>query len=141
MLSIGVGLWSAAFSGGTPGPRITITASSISEDAIIGDAVGTLSVANGSGVYTFSITADPDSKFAIDGAALELAATVDYETATFHSVTISADNGVDDPITRSFTIFVTDVAEASGPDGDGILLESGDFLLAEDGNYLILEAA
>ena len=100
-------------------PTVVITALSIAEDASIGDAVGTLSVVNGSGVYTFSITADPDSKFAIDGDDLELADTLDYETATSHSVTIEADNGVDDPISRTFTVFVTDVDEAPGSDTAG----------------------
>jgi hypothetical protein len=95
-------------------PRIVITAQTVAEDASIGAAVGTLSVVNGSGSYTFSITVDPDSKFAIDGAALELAAVLDYETATSHSVTVEADNGVDAPFTRTFTISVTDVAEGAG---------------------------
>lgn len=92
-------------------PRIRLSAYSIAEDAEAGDAVGTLSVTNGAGVYTFSITADADSKFAIDGDALELDATVDFETAVSHGVTVEADNGDDDPILRAFTVGVTDVAE------------------------------
>jgi hypothetical protein len=111
---------------GEAGPFVDITAFSIAEDASIGDAVGTLSVVNGSGVYTFSITADPDTKFAlnVDGVTLELADTLDYETATSHSVTIEADNGVDDPISRIITIFVTDVDEGGGGAGEpiGLLL-------------------
>jgi large repetitive protein len=111
MLGLGINLWRPALSGGVAGPAIALTSASIAEDAIVGDAVGTLSVTNGSGVYTFTITADPDTKFAIDGSALELGATVDYETATTHSVTIEADNGVDPPISRTFTIYVTNVFE------------------------------
>jgi hypothetical protein len=99
---------------GPSAPAVIISASDIAEDALVGDLVGTLSVVNGSGSYTFTITADPDSKFAIDGDALELADTLDYETATSHSVTVQADNGVDDPITRTFTITVTDVSEGAG---------------------------
>jgi hypothetical protein len=140
MLGVGINLWRAVYGGGTATPRISLTATTIAEDAAVGDPVGTLSVVNGSGVYTFSITADPDSKFAIDGSALELGATVDYETATTHSVTIEADNGVDTPLTRTFTIYVTDVAEPTGPT-NGIQIETGDFLLAENGDYLIQEAA
>lgn len=97
------------------GAVIQLSANSIAEDAATGTAVGTLSVINGSGSYTFTITADPDNKFAIDGTALEIDQTLNYETATSHSVTVQADNGVDDPITRTFTIFVTDVDEDVTP--------------------------
>lgn len=91
--------------------RIALSNRSIAEDAEDPAVVGTLSVANGSGSYTFSIAADPDGKFAIDGDDLVTDAPLDYETATSHSVTIEADNGVDTPITRSFTINVTNVLE------------------------------
>jgi hypothetical protein len=113
MLGVGINLWRAVYGGGTATPRISLTATTIAEDAAVGDPVGTLSVVNGSGSYTFSITADPDSKFAIDGATLETAAALDYETATTHSVTIEADNGVDPPLSRTFLIGVTNVFEAA----------------------------
>lgn len=93
-------------------PRITLSALTIAEDAEVNDVIGTLAVANGSGSYTFSITADPDSKFNIDGDDLRVDAALDYEAATSHLVTIEADNGVDDPISRQFTISVTNVIEA-----------------------------
>lgn len=100
---------------GSFGAAIQLSGSqAVSEAATSGTAIGTLSVLNGSGSYTFTITADPDSKFAInvDGTTLETAATLDYETATDHSVTIEADNGVDTPISRVFTISVSNVATA-----------------------------
>lgn len=143
MIRLGTLLSSSAATGeGPTGAFLRISASSIAEDANVGDAIGTLSVTNGSGVYTFTITADPDTKFAInvDGVTLETAAALDYETATTHSVTIQADNGVDPVIERTFVIYVTDVAEPTGPT-NGIQLESGDFLLTESGDYLIQEAA
>lgn len=101
--------------GGAGGPGIRLSALTVAEDATSGTAIGTLSVVNGSGTYTFAIDADPDSKFALngDGVTLETDATLDYETATSHSVTISADNGVDDPIVRVYTITVTNVFEAA----------------------------
>lgn len=119
----GYGLSSRGSGGGgasdfVPPPSIQLSALTIAEDAAGLDPVGTASVANGSGTYTWAITADPDSKFVIDETTgvLSLAelATLDYETATSHSVTIEADNGVDDPISRQFTISVTDVAEGGG---------------------------
>jgi hypothetical protein len=97
-------------------PSIQLSSTSIAEDASVGDLVGTLSVSNPSGSYTFSITADPDSKFVLDvgdNTRLELEATLDYETATSHLVTIEADNGVDTPLSRQFTITVTDIDEVA----------------------------
>jgi len=110
-IGIGINL-SNSGQGGEATARIALSGTaSLAEDFASGGTVGTLSVANGSGPYTFSITSDPDNKFAIDGDDLETDATLDYETATSHLVTIEADNGVDDPISRVFTITVTDVAE------------------------------
>src|SRR4051812_8874450 len=94
-------------------PVLRLSASSILESASVGAVVGALSVTNGSGTYTFTITADPSSKFAIAGTALNLGAALNYEAATSHSVTVKADNGVDTPITRAFTIGVTNVAEVT----------------------------
>jgi hypothetical protein len=102
---------------GSFGPRIELSGThTLAEDDPIGTAVGTLSVSNGSGTYTFTITVDADNKFDInvDGETLETDGTLDYETADSHDVTIEADNGVDDPISRTFTITVTDVAEGGG---------------------------
>lgn len=89
--------------------RIQLSNAAVAEDASVGDVVGTLSVSNASGSYTFTIIADPDSKFAIDGDDLKVDAALDYDTATSHPVTIEAENGVDDPISRTFTISVIEV--------------------------------
>jgi hypothetical protein len=110
-------------SGFEPPPSITLSANSIAEDASVNDVIGTLAVANGSGSYTFTITADPDSKFQIaNDDELQLADTLDYETATSHLVTIEADNGVDDPISRQFTINVTEFVVAGLSDNTGVAL-------------------
>ena len=85
-----------------------------------------LSVDGGEGSYTFSIAAggDPDGKFAISGSNLNLADTLDFESATSHQVTIEADNGVDTPVARLVTITVTNAFEE--PDL-GALTLSGPF--------------
>ncbi len=95
-------------------PTIVLSASTIAENAIVGALVANLSVINGSGSYTFSITTDTDNKFVLDvgdNTRLELENTVDYEVATFHSVTLSASNGVDAAVVGTFTINVTDVVD------------------------------
>lgn len=88
----------------------------IDDDSVVGASVGTLSVVNGSGTYTYSITADPDSKFVLDGvdtSLLELEATVRYYLGSAHSVTISATNGVDPPVVRTFSVPVNAVVAPS----------------------------
>jgi len=115
-LGLGLGLTSRAAAGGTIASSVMLDSASVAEDANVGDLVGNLSVVGGSGSYTFSITADPDSKFQLDGgddSILEVGGALDYETATSHTVTIEADNGVDDPISRQFTIQVTNVVETA----------------------------
>jgi hypothetical protein len=120
----GFGRIGSGVGAGEPVALIILSASTIAEDAGVGDAVGTLSVSNGSGSYTFTLTDDAGGLFAIDGDDLEVDGALDYETATSHSITVEADNGVDDPISRQFTITVTDV-EAEGP-GAVVLTWDGD---------------
>jgi hypothetical protein len=96
------------------GAVITLDDVTIPEDASIGDLVGTLAVVNGSGSYDFTLTDSAGGVFALDGGddtLLEVAAALDYETTPTYSITVEADNGVDDPVERTFTIFVTDVEE------------------------------
>lgn len=99
--------------GGASGPAIALSDNSIPEDAEVGDLVGTLSVNNGSGDYSFTLTDDAGGLFALDGSddtRLEVAGALDFETAPTLQITVEADNGVDDPISREFTITVTNVA-------------------------------
>ena len=95
------------------GGVIALSSSSVLESATIGTAIGTLSVIGGEGVYTFSELSDPSNKFTVSGSTLQTSAALNYETATSHTVEIQATNGVDDPITRTFTILVANVAEVT----------------------------
>jgi methionine-rich copper-binding protein CopC len=92
-------------------PTILLSNRSIAENAANGTDIGVLSVANGRGTYVFTITSDPDNVFTIDTDDLDKDGTLDYETATTHLVTIQADNSIDDPITKTFTINVIDIDE------------------------------
>lgn len=101
---------------GAASPQILLSATSVPENTSIGGIVGILSVSNGSGTYTFSIQPlhDPDDKFDIaNDDELVTSNTLNYETDTTHPVTITADNGVDDPIERTFNITVTNVLEVT----------------------------
>lgn len=100
--------------GGQSGPRISLSSSTIAEDASVGDLVGTLSVVNGSGSYTFTLTDDAGGLFALDGVddtLLEVAGALGVGS---ESITVEADNGVDDPISRAFLITVTAVGGGGG---------------------------
>jgi len=101
-------------------PVIELSALTVAEDASIGTLIGTLSTANAPatwGTSTYTITADPDGVFALDGAddtLFEVGAALDYETATSHLVTITdTPSGPFDPISRQFTISVTNVLEVT----------------------------
>ena len=102
---------------------ILLSASTLEENSAEGTAIGSLSVSNGSGTYTFTCTDSASNKVKVAGAnGVNLQAgssATDYETATSHSITIHADNGAGSVLDRTFTITVTDVAEAGG---DSLLL-------------------
>jgi hypothetical protein len=90
--------------------RLSLSPETVAEHVPTGTTVGTLSVFYPSGTYTYTITADPDSKFQIVGGDLRTAAAIDFETDTSHSVTVQADNGISPAFSRTFTITVTNVA-------------------------------
>jgi hypothetical protein len=103
----------------TTAPRIALSDTTIGEDAAGDTEIGTASVANApEGVtYTWAITSDPDSKFDIVEAtgvlSLATLATLNFESASSHSVTIEATPSAGDPPPpRTFTIVVTNVIEA-----------------------------
>lgn len=83
------------------------------ESASVGTIVGTLSVDNPDGTYTISKTADPNSKFTLEGSDIKIAAPFDFETATVHTATFSATNGEDTPITYDLSVSVTNILEGN----------------------------
>ena len=86
---------------------IQLSSATIAENASVGAVVGTLSVTNGSGTYTYTLTSNPGTLYAIDGGNLEVADTLSVGS---DAITIEADNGVDTPISRAFLITVTAAA-------------------------------
>lgn len=107
--TLGTGFSRMGSGGGQAGAIIVLSVSTIAEDASVGDLVGLLSVAGGSGSYTF--TMDVNDYFELDAGddtRVEVKAAL---TAGSLPITVQADNGVDDLLERTFTITVTDVAE------------------------------
>lgn len=115
---LGIGLsWYQAITheggGGTGVAFITISASSQNENTSIGTTIGTVSVVGGSGTYTFTKIADPDSAFTLTGAVLKNAISFDYETKAIYSVVIHADNGAGSVLNRMFSITVNNVDDTT----------------------------
>jgi len=68
-----------------------------------GTVIGTLSVANGFGTYSFGII-DPSGRFTVVGNQIQVASPL---SPAFYNVTFTATNGLGDNPTVSTTIFVT----------------------------------
>jgi hypothetical protein len=74
----------------------------IAANAANGAAAGSLSVRNGVGTYTFTLTDDAGGLFAIDGDLVEKADTL--VAGEKYTIVVEADNGVDDPLSMSFQV-------------------------------------
>jgi streptogramin lyase len=128
---------------------ISLSNATIAEDLPAGTVVGILSADDSDTTdgFTFSITADPDCKFVISGSDLLLAATLDYEVATHHPVTIQVADGDGNLYAKDFTINVLDVNEPPVLAGIGNrTVDEGQSLLISvsahdpEGNNLYLDA-
>lgn len=86
--------------------KFGLLTNTVRANAGAGQEIGILSVANGSGSYTYTLTSDDGGRFQIDGDKLERAGSGSITAGETRSVTIEADNGVDDPILNVFRIAV-----------------------------------
>ncbi|MEE9299924.1 MAG: Ig-like domain-containing protein, partial [Alphaproteobacteria bacterium] len=110
---------------------IQLSNSTAAEDLVIGSVIGLLSATDpdAEDTATFSEIADPDGKFDVVGDELRLAAALDFETSTSHSVTIQVMDGGGLPYQEAFIITVTNVnqaptanagADQNRPDSDSV---------------------
>jgi hypothetical protein len=76
----------------------------VADTASIGATIGTLSVAGGSGTYTFTLTSNPGTLFSISGTSLNVAAVL---SAGSDAITVHADNGAGSVLNRALIITVT----------------------------------
>ena len=89
----------------TMGAVILISNATIFDNATIGSNVGVLSVAGGTGTYTFTLTNNAGGRFAVGGTNGVNLNTASAVTVGSYAVTVSATNGVT-PITRTINIAV-----------------------------------
>ena len=108
----------------------------VSEDASIGDAVGTVSATDPDedDMVSYSITADDsDGKFAIGESTGEITVEgdLDYEITDSYTLTVEAGDGNDGSATATVEISVTDVAEdpAPAPEDLSATLADGTFTI------------
>jgi Ca2+-binding RTX toxin-like protein len=123
---------------------VTLSATTLSEAADAGDAVGTLDAVDPDvdDTFTYTLTDDAAGTFAIVGDQLVLAdgATVDFETQAEYSVTVLATDSGGLTSEQTFVIAITDANEPIVGDGKANKLKgtSGeDFLVGLGGNDIL----
>lgn len=89
---------------GRKAPLINLSASTVADTATVGTTIGVLSVLGGTGSYTFTLTSNPGTLFAISGSNLNVAASL---TQGSDAISIKADNGAGSVVTQPFLITVT----------------------------------
>jgi hypothetical protein len=97
-------------SGGIPvvgSQQIKLSAATVLDNATIGAVIGALSVQNGSGTYTYTLTSNPGGLFAIATANLTVGAALSVGS---DAITIHADNGAGSVLNAPFLITVTSSA-------------------------------
>lgn len=82
---------------------IQLSAATVLNNATVGTTIGTLSVLNGSGSYTFTLTSNPGGLFAISGSNLNVAAALSIGS---DPITVHADNGAGSVLNGVFLITV-----------------------------------
>jgi len=131
-------------SGGLPvvgvtfGPSIVLSNYTVFENSAVNTVVGTLSMSGTTGTPTYTLTGTAGGRFKIVGNSLQVAAaTIDYETAATHGITVSVSGVAPAVSATNFTIVVLDVT-AAAPVAPVLLLTSGptdntpDFTLTGD---------
>jgi len=93
------------------------TADSVAENASAGDSVGLTALASdpdGTDTVSYSLSSNPGNLFAIidpNSGVVTVNAALDAETATSHSITVTATSTDGSSTTQSYTIAVTDIDE------------------------------
>lgn len=94
-------------SGGMPvvgSQQIQLSSATVLSTATVGTTIGALSVFNGSGSYTFTLTSNPGGLFSISGSNLQVAASLSIGS---DPITVHADNGAGSVLNMAFLITVT----------------------------------
>jgi len=118
----GIGL---PVAGVTFGPSIVLTGNTVLEHSAVNTVVGALSMSGTTGTPAYTLTDTAGGRFKLVGSSLQVAAaTIDFETATSHNVTVSVTGVTPVVSATTFTIVVLDVSVAV-PAAPTLTLTSG----------------
>lgn len=95
---------------------VSLSSTSVSESTAVGTSVADLFGSDPDGdKLTYRITSNPDGLFGLDSTGKEIILTksLDYETATQYTISITADDGYGGEFTKAFTINVRNVVETA----------------------------
>lgn len=115
--------------GNNPPSDLELSATSVAEDAEVGDEIATITATDDDPAETFTFTEvdDPDDKFAVVDDKLVVDGALDHEAAASHEVTIEVADTEGATYQETFVIDVDDVNEAptadAGPDATVLLGE------------------
>ena len=130
----------------------------VNEDALTGDSLGFVSAQDiDDTTLTYSLSADAGGRFVINATTGEVSvsstASLDYETDTFHQITVEVLDSSAQPVSANFPVFVNDVNEApqlivpssllvmeddTNPAGENIgAVFNGGFSDVDGGDYLL----
>ena len=122
-----------------------VSANSVSESAANGTAVGVTALAtdaDGTDTVSYSLSSSAGGRFQIDSStgvvSVANSSLLDYETATSHSVTVTATSDDGSTSTQSFSINLTDANET--PTNLALQTNNGIALNADGGNNAYLSA-
>ncbi|HEX9181785.1 MAG TPA: type VI secretion system tube protein Hcp, partial [Burkholderiales bacterium] len=93
---------------------IALSNAMVPENSAAGTVVGMLTAtdADAGEIFTFSLLADADGRFALDGTNLVVAGALDHEAAASHAVTVRVADSIGNTFDKSILIEVGDVNEA-----------------------------
>jgi Ca2+-binding RTX toxin-like protein len=124
-----------ALTNGNPS-NITLSQTTlVFENKAVGETVGNLSGSDPDGdPLTYSLASNPDGLFGLDstGKKLVLVKALDYEKATQHTISVTANDAYGGTFTKAFTISVFNVTEPTPLTRSGTA--AADRLTGESGN-------
>ncbi|MBA1157928.1 cadherin domain-containing protein [Microvirga mediterraneensis] len=96
---------------------LAFSQTTFAENALTGTPLATLSAHDAEGDALTYTLADPTGTFKLDGTTLVLLKSLDYETRTSHSVTVTVTDQYGLAATQEIVLTVTDVADSPGTPG------------------------
>src|SRR6187455_3376080 len=98
----------------TFGPSIVLTGNTVMENSAVNTVIGALSMSGTTGTPAYTLTDSAGGRFKLVGNSLQVAAaTIDFETATSHNVTVSVTGVTPVVSATTFTIVVLDFSLAA----------------------------